>query len=73
VKSCGAVTKPRGGTISTPSRCTRPRLIAQLGRAVPQRREHQVRLLPVERAPPEHRLRLDHQHRLPGLVEEVRP
>jgi hypothetical protein len=47
-------------------------LLAQLGGAVPQRREHQVRLLPVEAAAGEHRPGLHEQHRLAGLVEEVR-
>ena len=48
------------------------RLLAQLGGAVAQRREHEVGLLPVEAAAGEHRLRLDEQHRLVGVVEEVR-
>ncbi|CAM5603578.1 hypothetical protein SCYAM73S_06788 [Streptomyces cyaneofuscatus] len=40
--------------------------VAQLGCAVPHRREDQVRLRPVEAAPAQHRSRLDHDHR--GLV-----
>lgn len=49
-----------------------PRLFAELGGAVAQRRQDQVRLLAVERAAAEHRLGLDEQHRLVGGVEEMR-
>ena len=49
------------------------RLVAQLGGAVAQGGEDQVRLLPVEGAATEDRLRLDQQHRLLPVVEEVRP
>jgi hypothetical protein len=47
-------------------------LVAQLDGAVPERGEDQVRLLPVEPPAGEDRLRLDQQHRLGGVVEDVR-
>ena len=47
--------------------------VAQLGGPVPHRREHQVRLLPVEPAAGEDAPGLDEQHLLAVVVQEVRP
>ena len=44
----------------------------ELGGTVAHRREHQVGLLPVEPAPGEDAPRLDEQHLLGGVVQEVR-
>jgi hypothetical protein len=46
-------------------------LFAELRRAMSHRREDQLGLLPVKGPPPEDPGRLDHQHRLPGIIEEV--
>ena len=46
-------------------------LLAELRRAMSHRRQDQLGLLPVKGPPPEDPGRLDHQHRLPGIVEEV--
>ena len=45
--------------------------VAELGRPVAQRREHQVRLLPVVAGARQHSPRLDQEHRPVVVVEEV--
>jgi hypothetical protein len=46
-------------------------LVAELGRPVPERRQHQVRPPPVHGAAGERRPRLDQEHRLMRFVQEV--
>ena len=50
-----------------------PFVVTEFGRAVAQRREHQMRFAAMKAAAFECRSRLDQQHRLIGCVQEVRP